>query len=219
MKKKILLAMLAVILIVAMSVAGTLAYLQAKTETPVKNTFVAAGGGKIIDDTGPVDPTDPTVKGLFLVESKVEYKDNNYSAVDPQEYVKENKYEKVAPKMDLFKDPMLTVNIEGEAEVYIFVQVTSTMNDALSFELTDDWTAVTGYDGVYVYKNAVQTGDDSVELDYVPILKDNKVVVADVTTFGTLTDGALGDLSFCAYVCQAGGFADAAAAWAGCFAS
>lgn len=217
MKKKILLAMLAVVLIVAMSVAGTLAFLSQKTDAPLKNTFVAAGGGKIIDETGPVDPTDPNVKGFFLVEHKVEYVDNNYSAVTPEEFVKENTYDKVAPNMELFKDPMVTVNIENEAEVYIFVKVTSTMNSALSYVLTDDWTSIS--DGVYVYKNAVQTGVDGVELDKIQILKDNKVVVADVSTFGELTDGALGELQFCAYICQAQGFDSASAAWAACFGS
>lgn len=217
MKKKILLAMLAVVLIVAMSVAGTLAFLSQKTDAPLKNTFVAAGGGKIIDETGPEDPTDPDVKGFFLVEHKVEYVNNNYSAVTPEKFVKENTYDKVAPKMELFKDPMVTVNIEKEAEVYIFVKVTSTMNDALSYELTADWTSIGG--GVYVYKNAVQTGGDGVELNKVQILKDNKVVVADVTTFGELTDGALGELQFCAYICQAQGFDTASAAWTACFGS
>ena len=223
MKKKILLAMLAVVLIVAMSVAGTLAFLSQKTETPLKNTFIAAGGGKIIDDEDDdddnKDPINPNVKGFFLVEHKVEYADNNYSAVTPEEFVKTNSYDKVAPKMNLFKDPLLTVNVENEAEVYIFVKVSSdvALNNALSYELTDDWTSLGG--GVYVYKNAVQTGADGIELNKVQILKDNKVVVADVDTFGDLNEGALGDLQFCAYICQAQGFDDASAAWAGCFGS
>ena len=47
-RKKNLIVIMALVLVCAVSVVGTLAYLTQKAD-PVTNTFVAAGGGVIID--------------------------------------------------------------------------------------------------------------------------------------------------------------------------
>ena len=56
MKKKLLLAALALVLVIAMTVAGTLAFLKEESAS-VTNTFIAAGGGQLIDDPEDPDPT------------------------------------------------------------------------------------------------------------------------------------------------------------------
>jgi len=60
-KKKVFLAVLALILVCSLSVAGTLALLTASQSgnQAVINTFVAAGDGEIIDPDGPTGPVVP----------------------------------------------------------------------------------------------------------------------------------------------------------------
>ena len=219
-KKQIFTISIAVILVMLISVAGTLAYLTAKQDgdKAVVNTFVAKGNGNIIDPDGPEPPIDDLMKGFFLVESTATYDEDalTYTLADPK--VLKNTYDKVALNTTIAKDPALTVNVEDGADAYVFIKVTNSLNDLLTFELTSDWVAVTGAANVYAYKTIVSgTTADAVELNAVQILKDNVVTVADATSFGELENGALGELKFEAYACQADGFADAAAAWTACF--
>lgn len=236
-KKKVFLAVLALILVCSLSVAGTLAYLTATQTTPVVNTFVAAGGGKIITDGQ---------NSFKLVESVVEYIDAEEATPEkPVGYYRKdgtetfaNSYDMAVPNMEIPKDPKLTVDLEAGIEAYIFVKVTDTTQGNLhsagedTYELTDDWKPVTiaGFEdteALYLYKGGITTGDAEVELTGVGILKDNKIFVKNVdgkTTNFVDTDAAatgvqLGQLKFEAYACQAAGFADAAAAYTACFGS
>lgn len=239
-KKKVLLTVLALILVCALSVTGTLAYLQASQEgeQAVVNTFVAAGGGKIItsDDA------------LKLVESKAEYttaaeatadKPMGYHLIRDTETTKNN-YKMATPNMTIPKDPKLTVNLEAGIEAYIFVKVIdATQGNIIHTVDTTKWgsvtvSSITSPDALYVYKTAtsnIVTGVSGSDLENVAILAGNNVTVLnagenDAAFTDTVPDDVnkpetlgvqLGELKFEAYVCQAAGFADAAAAFNACF--
>lgn len=274
--KKPAIAVLAVVLVLAVSVMGTLAYLtssQSGTNKAVTNTFIAAGGGHLIDPDapdptepkpgetepdvpvepddpdGPVDPDKPVFgdedgqlnKGFYLLETKVEYKDNNYVLSEHNYKTLKGNYDKVAPQMELPKDPTLTVNLADGASAYVFVKVINTTQGNLyspgsepkAIEVTSDWYEVTDTETItlglgageklYCYKNAALTGieDKGNDIDAVPILKENKVIVVDETKWKDTETGKdgfqLGELKFEAYICQAQGFGSPAEAFAECF--
>jgi len=230
-KKKLALTVLAMVLICCLSITGTLAFLtdQQDGEDTVINTFIAAGGGEIIDPDidptpGPIPvPPKPLNPNFFLVEHVAEYVKPNYTLGDT--LVTENDYDRIAPEMDADKDPTLYVNINNDVDAYIFVKVLDTTDGNLTYKMADGWTAVAGFTGVYAYTPAggsIITGVDGFELTGVPLLKDNIVTAAetlkDVDT--TTTDVMeLGELKFQAFVCQAGGFADYTEAYTRCFGS
>ena len=224
-KKQIFTLMLAMILLCVFSVAGTLAFLSAELSgnDAVKNTFVAAGGGKIIEEDK--DPDDQE-KPFMLNESKVKYETATakYSLDATADRVTENTYDKIVPGMKVPKDPAVTVDLVKDVDAYVFVKVIDTTEGNLTYELTSDWTEieVAGDDKVYVYKNAVQTGAEGVDLNQVVILKadDGNAVTAaaNLTDMDAEAEGMqLGEVTFEAYVCQAGGFENAAEAFTSCF--
>ena len=105
--KKILLTMVAALLLVVMSVGGTLAYLQSQTED-VKNTFTV---GKI---------------DITLDETKV---NEEGEAIEGADRVTENEY-KLMPGHEYIKDPIVHVAADSE-ESYIRIFVTIDKIDAL----------------------------------------------------------------------------------------
>ena len=230
-KKQIFTLMLAMILLCVFSVAGTLAFLAEKLDgkDAVKNTFVAAGGGKIIEeDDDPDDDPDDDETPFALDESAIKYveAEAKYSLDTEATRVTQNTYDKIVPKMAVPKDPAVTVNLVAGVDAYVFVKVIDTTEGNLTYELTENWTEidVAGDDKVYVYMNAVQHGTEGVELNKVLILKaddkGNAVTAAETlkdVNAETAEDMELGEVTFEAYVCQAGGFDDAAAAFTSCF--
>lgn len=230
-KKKLALTVLAMVLICCLSITGTLAFLtdQQNGEDTVINTFIAAGGGIIIDPDPDPDPDPIPVppEGLnpnfFLVEHVAEYVKPNYTLGDT--LVTENDYDRIVPEMEAEKDPTLYVNINNDVDAYIFVKVIDTTGGNLLYDMGDVWTAVSGFTGVYAYTPAggsIITGIDGFELGGVPLLDGNIVTAAETLkdTDTTTTDVMeLGQLKFQAYVCQAGGFADYTEAYTECFGS
>ena len=247
-KKKVFLAVLALILVCSLSVAGTLAFLtfEQSGKSAVINTFVAAGGGDIINPIDPpvapdVDP-DPNDEdeielqdGFFLVEHKADYDKGSASYKLLDNYVITNTYDKVVPGMTIPKDPMLTADINTDVDAYVFIKVINTTDNNLSCPIdTNVWTALDGISGVYVYtKDSKQiiNGVDGIELNAVPLFTDSdsdesKVlyVVKATDPLNDIDNNAdngmqLGELKFEAYVCQAGGFANATEAYNSCFGS
>lgn len=234
--KKMMAAGLAVGLVATISIAGTLAYLTASQDGDAKvtNTFIAAGGGKLIDPTPDPDDPKPEIPGLeegfYLVEHEAtlvddpENKVTKYAIADDAGYVLSNNYEKLLPGMVLAKDPQLTVNLEKGVDGYIFVKVKNTTSNLTVNIDTANWTEVKGValetgETLYCYKGAAQTGVDGTELNKVGILKDNEVTVADTLTGNKNTEGNIdmGALEFTAYACQAQGFETPAAAYTACF--
>ena len=185
MKKSIALVMMAVLLVAA-SVMGTLAYLTS-TDT-VKNTFTV---GKV---------------AITLDEAKVtEYG----KAVTPASRVKENTY-KLIPGHAYTKDPTVHFAAGSEAS-WLFVKVENGIaaieaDTTIADQITaNDWTALTGVDGVY-YMN-VAANNTAAAIDY-PVFETFKLDgEADVSKYANAA------VKVTAYAIQADGFTSAAAAW------
>ena len=207
MKKK-LMTVLALVLVIAMSVAGTYAYLTSADE--VVNTFTVG---------------DVQIK---LDEAKV---DANGVAATPAERVKANSY-KLLPGHEYNKDPMVTV-LAGSESSYVKMTVTFTKAAALDAIFAPNGADMTsifkGYDSTnwklqnvtkdtekdtrtyeFWYKDTVAAPDADVALD---------ALFDSITVPGTITNAQLATIegmtiTVNAYAIQADGFANAEAAWA-----
>lgn len=187
--KKILAFALCLVLVAGLSVAGTLAWLQDKTET-ITNTFTV---GKI----------DITLTETF----------NKDTDGDKENDAWENK---IIPGQKYVKDPVVTVLANSE-ECYLFVKFEE--NEAAKTYLTytsnlkaPDWTQ--GDDNgipsnVWYRTVAASTKDQKWEL-----LDGNKVTVnSENVTTDTMSAAAAATLSYTAYAVQTANVADVAAAW------
>ena len=205
MKKKTLTIAIALVLVVALAVGATWAYLTSTTG-PITNTFVA---GKLFDQGGGIKLQEKAVTqntdGTYVIAENAAWQDTGI------EYV-------VQPGVDLPKQP--AVKVDGlTAKAYLFVGVKGdkitgkfdwNVDTAIWSPLMNGNTQVTK-DGYTIW---VLTGD--VENDSYDILANDKVTVGKDLNPDTLT--AANNIEFKAYICQAAGFADAAAAFNECFA-
>ena len=184
--KKTLTVLLALVLVIAMSVAGTMAYLTSTDS--VTNSFTV---GKV---------------AITLDEAKV----NEYGELDVTATgrVKANEY-KLIPGHSYTKDPIIHVAADSE-DCYLFVKVedglagieaATTIADQLK---ANNWKAVEGVANVYVYAK----GTDAKTA--VPASK----TATDVPVFGSFTltgtasvaDYANKQIKVTAYAIQADGF-------------
>ena len=184
--KKTLTLILAFALVIAMSVAGTVAYLT--SQDSVTNTFTV---GKV---------------AITLDEAKV---DANGAAVTPAERVDTNSY-KLIPGHTYIKDPIIHVDASSE-KCWLFVKVVNgisaiedSTNNTIAAQLAaNGWSAVNGAANVYAYKESVAGRTD------VPVFGSFKIAgTADVASYENAT------VVVTAYAVQADGFDNAAAAWA-----
>ena len=206
--KKTLTVLLALVLVIAMSVAGTMAYLTSTDE--VVNTFTV-GNVQIKLDEAKANEDGSLVEGAARVDA------NSY---------------KLIPGHTYNKDPMVTV-LEGSESSYIKMTVTFTKSAALDaiFAPTgaDLISIFKGYDSAnwiakgntedtandtrtyeFWYKEAVAAPDADLPLD---ALFDQIVVPGTITN--TQLDNIKGmTITVNAYAIQADGFANAEAAWA-----
>lgn len=196
--KKILALSLAAVLLVAVAVGGTMAYLQA-TSKEVTNTFL------------------PTTLSVDINEHDYDPETNTLNTT----VTKENSDYKVVPGVDIPKDPYVTFS--SDVSCYVFVTVAQeNWNANLTYEIDPAWKAVSGVTGVY-YQEFV---DDTTKTDDFPmtvtadaplyVLKDNKVVVnnaLDLAGMATIKEKAP-KLTFDAFIIQKAGFDTPAAAWA-----
>lgn len=222
-KKKTLLTILAVVLVCCIAVTGTLAYLTEKVNTPVVNTFTAAGDGKLIKD----DDKDDTngKEGFFLKESEVEQKANgsyDYKLVNGEKVeVDKNSY-KVLPGTNLPKDPYIRIVGKTEVPAYLYVEVVDGLaNSGLSYTMATCWTKLTGVTGnnggqIYVYNNGELVTDETIALSQISLLAGNQITVGDDVKI-TGTNGI--QLSFYSYLAQASAGTDATTAFNACFKS
>lgn len=208
--KKTLLILLAVVLVVAISVTGTLAYFTATTEK-VENTFTV---GNLFD---PDDP-DPTPEdGKFVLYEHKATADTTGTYTLGTDEVTSNSYT-VLPGVDLPKDPFVRSDVKLALDAYVFVEVVDGTSDALTVTVDDaKWTQLTGVTGpnggvVYYLKSGPAPAGS--KLAQTTILKDNKIVVANTE----ITDAST-KVDFYGYMIQAAGFTDAADAWTKGFAS
>lgn len=119
---------------------------------------------------------------------------------------------KIVPGVDITKDPTVTVKAGSEA-CYLFVKVVEAgdfVEDKVTYEIADGWTALTGEDGVYYREVSAATADKAFS-----VLKDNKITVdSELTKEDVNAITTNPTLTFTAYAVQKDGIADAAAAWA-----
>ena len=200
---KVMTLVLAFVLVVGASVAGTLAWLTAQTPT-VTNTFTSA---ELFSDNGSFTlwehkAEDTDGDGVYTLDNSTEVTSNSYN---------------ILPGVNIPKDP--TVDVVGlEEHAYLYIKVTSTLPTGLTYTIDSaNWTALSGYDGVYVYggsnaeNNIVKATNAAPETFEATILTGNQIMVAD--NYSGTSDGIT--LSFDAYMVQATGNGDSAAdAWA-----
>lgn len=209
--KKFIWIIVAVVLVAAISVAGTLAYLSATT-AKVTNTFSARG---LLDD----DAHFKLWESPATADANIAGKYN----LNTNETTNANSY-KVVPGVDIAKDPYVFIDADALLQnAYLFVEVSSTLPDTLSWAMKDgDWTKIADPVGakgtIYVYKEAVAESD-----------ADRRFYILDGNTIdvSTLYDGSAAttdpQLVFKAYLAQAAGFdgadhiAKATAAWGATF--
>lgn len=200
---KVMSLVLAFVLVVGASVAGTLAWLTAQTPT-VTNTFTSA---ELFSENG----------SFTLWEHKAEDTDGDgVYTLDSSSEVTSNSYN-ILPGVNIPKNP--TVDVVGlEEHAYLYIKVTSTLPEGLSYAIDSaKWTALSEYDGVYVYSGSnaenyiVKATNAAPKTFEATILTDNQIVVAG--NYSGISDDIT--LSFDAYMVQATGNGDsAAAAWA-----
>ncbi len=194
MKKKLLIA-LAIVLVIAMSVTGTLAYLTANTGA-VTNTFIV---GKVFDE----EDSD-THKNFELLEHGITGKPGEYTLT--AEEVSENEYT-VMPGVNIPKDPFVRVNSPVGVDVYLFVEVVDGTGEQLTVTVDSaKWTKLAGVTGTHggdVYTLASGRLTAGSTLDATHILADDEIVVANATIV------APGQVTFYGYLIQAAGFTSA----------
>ncbi len=194
MKKKLLIA-LAIVLVVAMSVTGTLAYLTAYSGA-VTNTFTV---GKVFDE----EDSD-TNKNFELLEHGITGKPGEYTLT--AEEVSENEYT-VMPGVNIPKDPFVRVNSPVGVDVYLFVEVVDGTGEQLTVTVDSaKWTKLAGVTGTHggdVYTLASGRLTAGSTLDATHILADDEIVVANATIV------APGQVTFYGYLIQAAGFTSA----------
>ncbi len=195
MKKKLLIA-LAIVLVVAMSVTGTLAYLTANTGA-VTNTFTV---GKVFDE----EDSD-THKNFELLEHGITGKPGEYT-LDLQSEVSGNEYT-VMPGVNIPKDPFVRVNRPVGVDVYLFVEVVDGTSEQLTVTVDPaKWTKLAGVTGthggdVYTLASGKLTEGNTLEATY--ILANNEIAVANATIVNP------GKVTFYGYLIQAAGFTSA----------
>lgn len=241
--KRILAAVLCIALGAALAATGTWAYLTNKTVKPLTNTFVAMGGGKIIEDED----------DFRVAEHEITYDPDGTPKLTDTEKTPEpdgsiQQQYKVEPGIDLPKDPFIRVNGKTETPAMLYVEVVPNgfdyvsgsrykiskvddgANNEMSFELNSDWALVTGVTGnnggeVYRYVGAKSNPTGIITLDSAGkdndfyLLKDNKIVVEnDVTENGEdmiLPQNC--NIKFYAYLAQANAGDTPAAVFSNCF--
>ena len=194
MKKKLLIA-LAIVLVIAMSVTGTLAYLTANTGA-VTNTFIV---GKVFDE----EDSD-THKNFELLEHGITGKPGEYTLT--AEEVNGNEYT-VMPGVDIPKDPFVRVNNPVGVDVYLFVEVVDDTGRQLTVTVDSaKWTKLAGVTGthggdVYTLASGRLTAGSTLDATY--ILANNEIAVANETIVDP------GRITFYGYLIQAAGFTSA----------
>lgn len=193
MKKK-LTTVLAIVLVVALSVAGTYAYLTDKTG-PVVNTFTAAG----------------LASEFSLDESKANQQPDGSYTLDVSTRVQENTYS-VVPTVTLKKDPTVHVTLEKNVGAYVFLAVDNNLGNGLTATIDSTWTALnttyTDAQGVEwtMYYKQLEGSATPAQVD-INVLAGQQIVVGD-----TVADDC-GNIVFNAYLTQSAGFTSALDAW------
>lgn len=187
MKKK-LTTVLAIVLVVALSVAGTYAYLT-DTTGPVVNTFTVGNVNIDLKETWNTDTNN----------------DNEPDAWQAQ----------LIPGKEYKKDPVVTVN-GGSEKCYLFVKFEENGNAAKYLDYTSllaapDWTQG---DGTKIPSNVwYRVVNKSADNTAFHLLDNDIVTIKNTVTNDNMTEAAKAQLVYTAYACQFEGMT-AEQAWA-----
>lgn len=213
--KKTILIVAAMLLVAALSIGGTLAYLTAKTDV-VKNTFTV---GNI---------------QLKLDEAKVTFDEDTDTWVAGDDRVTSNEYTRIKPADVLPKDPTVTVLAKSEdcyVRVFVTVKKASAIDSVLpaGYDITKIFNGYDATKWTYVGTERVNVEDNSYDrvyefryADAVAYSEKNqplKAIFTEVVIPKDLTNENLEAISgfgidVVAQAIQVGGFDDAAAAFA-----
>lgn len=221
-KKKLLLTALALVLVCTVVVAGALAFLK-DTSSEAKNTFIAAGGGRLVEEStnetvDPSDPYNPTAdNGFNIVEHAVETDEvGNYTLGDV--FSNGNVYE-VLPGAKLPKDPKVYIKGKTSVPSYLYIEVVDGLaNSGLIYSIADCWvdTGLT-IDGNKVYVYSADGAPVIVTSDLtVSILTDDQITVPEDEKDIILSDDGL-SFEFYGFLAQASAGETAADVFAACF--
>ena len=188
MKKKFALMATSLVLVAALAVGGTLAYLT--SQDTVTNTFTV-GNVTITLDEADVNPDGSPIQ--------------NATRVDANEY-------KLIPGHQYTKDPTIHVS-QGSEPCYLFVKVENGISDIEASESTiasqmstNGWVALSDESNIYYYSGTVDASATAVDT---PVFGEFTIKGdANVANYNTAT------VEITAYAVQADGFDTAAEAWA-----
>lgn len=228
-KKRILLTAVALILVCALSIMGTVAFLEAQTNT-VTNTFVAAGGpGPFIDKYQDGTYKFEILEYAVTQTSSGKYEQNNASEVKGIEY-KGVMPGTTIPKQAFVKLSRSTATLNSApvdpAPAYLYLEVIDELPEAYSWTVdTAEWALLPGFVGpaggaVYHYIGGVADDNDVLKVvaegTKIDILTDDEITVADDAELDAETHA----LKFNAYLSQAsvGESDDPATVFKACFA-
>ena len=200
--KKTLTVLLALVLVIAMSVAGTMAYLTSTDS--VENTFTV-GKVAITLDEADVNEYGQKVKADGSVAGPT---DTLADRVDKNEY-------KLIPGHEYVKDPVIHFQPESEAS-YLFVKLENGIKDIVAATTIEDqitstakgWTLLA--DNVY-YKSVPANESKTDVVDYSVFDSFKLTSDAKVADYNGKT------IKVTPYAVQADGFSDAAEAWSKTF--
>ena len=145
------------ILLVAVSIAGTMAYLT--DDDKVINTF--------------------TVGNVTITMDETDY-DLYGQTPDSDDPVQENEY-KLIPNHTYKKDTTIHV-AAGSENCYIFVKIENGLNDDATVAIKPDWTSVDGEENVYYYKDVATAGGNYQAIESFKVFGD-----ADVASYKDAT--------------------------------
>lgn len=185
MKKstKVLATVLSLVLVAALSVGGTLAYLQAKTDT-VTNTFTFGNLELELKET--TGSTYPVIPGADIS------KDPKVTLSTPRGYNDVDAY----------------VYVRVEEKDWPEALIPDTQTRKIDYEMAEGWIPLTGVDHVF-YREVKADAD----VKTFSVLKGDKITVSGTLTKEELASAPSATLTITAYAAQVDGMADAKDAW------
>lgn len=153
--------------------------------------------------------------GTIVLQEHVAVKQNdgsykllNEGACDTEidnvhKHINSNTYELI-PGLNIPKDPYLVITKENKLPVYIYVEIVSSKNDYITYEVSDEWLLLSGLTGdhggdVYVYKGTSDSEKEVLESTEIYILDKNQVIVGQKLLSGEKSNL---NLSFYGYMLQ-----------------
>lgn len=178
MKKK-LTTVLAIVLVVALSVAGTYAYLTSKTAT-ITNTFTVGKVNIDLKETFNTDADGDGTKDCWKMQ--------------------------LIPGTSAVKDPTVTVKADSE-KCYLFVKFEEKNSPATYLSYTSTLTDAKGWTKLNTESNVWYRVVDKASTDtsFVLLQADgngNMVTVKDTVTNDNMAEAAKAELVYTAYACQ-----------------